>query len=299
MIRSRRWVLLGCATCPASELALCCRRSQFAEGTILCDDPVSDPKDQSASERASWQRLVAAAAGEERLAEETHSPLWQLYAPIVQGRGEPAFVVAQLGQSLDGRIATAGGHSRYVNGPETIVHLHRLRALVDAVVVGIGTVIADDPRLTVREVPGRSPARVVIDPRGRMPATARLLADDGRPVYVIQAAEHPRPARIRAIALAAQNGRFDPRGIVEALAREGFRRLLIEGGALTVSSFLAAGLVDRLHLCVAPMLIGSGLTGINLPVIERLEHALRPKVTLHRLGADCLFDCQLRGAARS
>ena len=297
MIRSRRWVLSGCATCLASELALCSRRSQFAEGTILCDGPVSDPKDQSASDRAVWQRLIAAAAADEPATEGLQDPLWQLYAPIAQGRGRPAYVVAQLGQSLDGRIATAGGHSHYVNGPQAILHLHRLRALVDAVVVGIGTVVADDPRLTVREVQGRNPARVVIDPRGRLPATARLLVDDGSPVYVVQTADHPRPAGVTAITLAAQGGRFDPRAIVEALAREGLRRLLIEGGAVTVSSFLAAGLVDRLHLCVAPMLIGSGLTGINLPIIDRLENALRPKVTLHRLGEDCLFDCELRGAS--
>jgi diaminohydroxyphosphoribosylaminopyrimidine deaminase/5-amino-6-(5-phosphoribosylamino)uracil reductase len=260
---------------------------------------VSDLTDQSANERELWQRLVAAAAAEEPLAEGVENPFWQLYAPIALSRGEPAFVVAQLGQSLDGRIATGSGHSHYVNGPQAIAHVHRLRALVDAVVVGIGTVVADDPRLTVREVQGRNPARVVIDPRARLPATARLLAGDGSPVYVIQAADHPRPARVKAITLAAQGGRFDPRAVVEALAREGFRRLLIEGGAVTVSSFLAAGLVDRLHLCVAPMLIGSGLTGINLPIIDRLEHALRPKVTLHRLGEDCLFDCELRAASPS
>src|SRR6185503_18222977 len=73
-------------------------------------------------------------------------PLWNLNAPVAEGRGEPAFVIGQLGQSLDGRVATDTGKSRYINGPEAIRHLHRLRALVDAVVVGVGTVIADDPQ---------------------------------------------------------------------------------------------------------------------------------------------------------
>src|SRR6187402_131582 len=88
-------------------------------------------------------------------------------------------VVGQIGQSLDGRIATESGHSKYINGPSGLTHLHRLRALVDAVVIGVGTAVADNPQLTVRRVSGPHPARVVIDPRGRLPPDARLLADDG------------------------------------------------------------------------------------------------------------------------
>ena len=102
-----------------------------------------------------------------------------LYQELLESH---AFVIGQLGQSLDGRIATPSGHSKYISGPEALRHLHQLRALVDAVVVGVQTVIADDPQLTVRHVAGRSPARVVIDPEGRMPRNARLLADDGVPV---------------------------------------------------------------------------------------------------------------------
>ena len=90
------------------------------------------------------------------------------YAPV--GR---SFVVAQLGQSVDGRIATASGESRWINGDGALDHLHRVRACVDAVVVGIGTVVADDPLLNVRRVAGRNPARVVIDPSGRMFGNAR------------------------------------------------------------------------------------------------------------------------------
>ena len=97
-------------------------------------------------------------------------------------------VVGQFGQSIDARIATASGHSHYINGADGLAHLHRLRALVDAVVVGVGTALADDPQLTVRRVAGPNPARVVIDPNGRLPPTARLLADDG----VAPAGDHRR-----------------------------------------------------------------------------------------------------------
>src|ERR1700722_4202831 len=97
----------------------------------------------------------------------------------------PAFVIGQLGQSLDGRIATPTGHSKYISGPEALRHLHQLRALVDAVVVGVQTVIADDPQLTVRHVEGRNPARVVIDPNGRLPPNARMLSDNHATVLTI------------------------------------------------------------------------------------------------------------------
>jgi diaminohydroxyphosphoribosylaminopyrimidine deaminase/5-amino-6-(5-phosphoribosylamino)uracil reductase len=243
-----------------------------------------------------WPRLLALAAGraqgEPAGMEGDAAALWRLYAPLAAG-SRHGFALGQIGQSLDGRIATATGHSHYINGPAALDHLHRLRALADAVVVGIGTVLADDPQLTVRRVEGRNPARVVIDPNGRLPADARLLAGDGVRVLVLQAGNRPRPSRIEAVALAARASRLDPQAIRAALAERGLRRLLVEGGARTLSAFLAAGALDRLHVAVAPLIIGSGPTGLDLPPIERLEAARRPAVTIHRLGDDVLFDCAL------
>ena len=97
------------------------------------------------------------------------------------------WVVAQIGQSLDGRVATVTGHSHYVNGAPALRHLHELRAMADAEVVGVGTVIADDPQLTVRLVAGENPVRVVIDPRGRAPVQARCFAPDGVRRLVLRA----------------------------------------------------------------------------------------------------------------
>lgn len=261
---------------------------------------VMDPGDAVTSDKAdgdgatAWSGLVARAHGDVASAPDAAGDErvpWSLYAPIA---GSRAVVVGQLGQSLDGRIATPTGHSHYVNGPAAIRHLHRLRALVDAAIVGIGTVLADDPRLTVREVAGPSPARVVIDPNGRLPAGARLLADDGVPRFVVQAKGAPRRAGATTIEVPERDGRLDPQAIVAALAERGLHRLLVEGGGRTVSTFLAAGALDRLHLCVAPLIIGSGPLGLALPPIDRLDDALRPAVTVHRLGEDVLFDCALR-----
>jgi diaminohydroxyphosphoribosylaminopyrimidine deaminase/5-amino-6-(5-phosphoribosylamino)uracil reductase len=120
-----------------------------------------------------------------------------------------------------------------------------------------------------------------------------VLAADGVPVLVVHAGDRPRPARVEPLALPTRDGRLDPRDIRAALAARGLRRLLVEGGAQTLSSFLAAGALDRLHVAVAPLIIGSGPTGLALPPIDRLEAAHRPRVTVHRLGDDVLFDCAI------
>ena len=214
-----------------------------------------------------------------------------LYAPIIEAAG--IFVIGQLGQSLDGRIATPSGHSRTIGGPDSITHLHRLRSLCDAVIVGIGTVLADDPQLTVRHCAGRHPARVVIDPNGRLPPDARFLGDDRVSCFAVQAHAFSRPARVVPLVLASREGRIDPHALIAELASRGMRRLLVEGGAHTVSAFLAAGALHRLHVCVAPVVIGSGPTGLCLPQINRMEQAIRPHCTTYQLGSDILFDLAL------
>ena len=223
--------------------------------------------------------------------------------PIRNAPPERPFVVAQLGQSVDGRIATESGESRWINGDGALDHLHRLRACVDAVVVGIGTVLADDPLLNVRRVPGRHPARVVIDPSGRLPATARCLAEDGVRRLVFRAEDAgPTTADrngIETIVCQRRQGRLAPQAIVGALFARGLRRVLIEGGAWTVSAFMDAGMVDRLHMLVAPVILGSGKPGLSLAPIAKLADAQRPAARIHILGeSDVLFDCDLRSDRR-
>ncbi len=207
-------------------------------------------------------------------------------------------VVGQLGQSLDGRIATPSGASKYINGVEALCHLHRLRARCDAVIVGIGTAIADDPQLTTRHVPGPNPVRVVIDPRGRMPSALGMLADGAGPVLAIGCPGTRGPAGAERIELpCGAEGHISPEAIIEALAARGLRRILVEGGAETLARFIDAGAVDELHLMVAPILLGSGKTGLNLAPIETLAEAMRPAVRTMRFGdGDLLCICEFERA---
>ncbi|MEM6439165.1 MAG: RibD family protein [Pseudomonadota bacterium] len=208
---------------------------------------------------------------------------------------EGPIVVAQLGQTLDGRIATVTGASKYINGDKALDHLHRLRAEVDAVVVGVGTVVADDPSLTVRRVEGRHPARVVIDPSGRLPCGWRGLADGEAPVLAICCPDRPPPAGAEHVPLRPGPAGYAPADIVAALAERGLRRLLIEGGADTLARFVDAGAVDLLHVLVAPMILGSGKAGFRLSPIERLDEALRPRTQVHVFeDGDVLFTCDMR-----
>ncbi len=215
-------------------------------------------------------------------------------------RGDGSLVIGQLGQSLDGRIATPTGASKYINGHEALCHLHRIRAEVDAVIIGIGTAIADDPQLTTRHVEGPNPVRVVIDPNGRLPGALAMLHDNAAPVLVITCSGSAVPAGAEALELECDGGSFPPETMIRALAERGLRRLLVEGGAETLARFLNASAIDELHLMVAPIVLGSGKTGLNLKPISGLDEAMRPLVrTMRFKDGDmlCMCDMHMSSAA--
>lgn len=227
--------------------------------------------------------------------------LIDIFLPLALRRD---LVIGQLGQSIDGRIATESGHSHYITGAADIRRLHRLRALVDAVVVGAGTVALDDPQLTVREVEGDNPVRVVLDPDDRLGRDRRVFSDGAARTLVVRRASSGAGGRQEAGATGAADDvialpsagpeGFDPAAVLDALRARGLRRVLVEGGGITVSRFLQAGLLDRLHITVAPLLIGSGRPALTLPPIGTLDQALRPRCRHFPLGPDLLFDLELR-----
>ncbi|HZZ63201.1 MAG TPA: RibD family protein [Roseiarcus sp.] len=205
-------------------------------------------------------------------------------------------VIGQIGQSVDGRIATNTGRSHYINGSASLAHLHRLRATVDAVVVGVGTVCADDPQLTVRRVHGPNPARVVLDPHGRLPSDARFLASGVRKIVVTAQRCTGKLPDVEVVTLRTRADLFAPSAILASLAERGLKRLLVEGGAKTLSHFLQEGCLDRLHVMVAPLILGSGRPGFAFGAIDRVEEALRLPARFYQLDEDVLFDFDLSGA---
>lgn len=255
---------------------------------FITDDRV---RAEAADADVSWTRVP-----EMFRAQKPLPPPWEeRFGPLKSGAVDELVVVGQFGQSLDGRVATESGNSHYINGAAGLAHLHRLRALVDIVIVGIATALADDPQLTVRHVPGPCPARAVIDPRGRISAGARIWTVDGarRLILTAEGAWPELPPGVERVALPVAGGVIEPAAILVALAERGFRRIMIEGGSQTVSRFLAAGYLDRLHIVVAPIILGAGRGGVALAPVKSCAEALRPPMRLHRLDGEVLFDCDL------
>jgi diaminohydroxyphosphoribosylaminopyrimidine deaminase/5-amino-6-(5-phosphoribosylamino)uracil reductase len=237
--------------------------------------------------------------------DDARSALLGLYLPICSATTSRPITVGHLGQSLDGFIATHSGDSQFVTGEDNLVHMHRLRALCDAIVVGAGTVAADDPQLTTRRVTGESPVRAIVDPQRRLETSARVFVDEAAPTLYfcgrsrIAAGEtHVGAAAVIGID-ETEDGAANAAQVLAHLRERGCARVFVEGGGVTVSAFLEANLLDRLQITVAPVFIGDGRPAIRLSPPNRLRDCLRPPCRVYRMGSDVLFDCDLSAAART
>ena len=219
-----------------------------------------------------------------------------LYAPVPAGQ---SFVLGRVAQSLDGFIATRQGESVWISGPDDLRHTHRLRALCDAVVVGARTVRADNPRLTTRLVEGPSPVRVVLDPDRRLNESYHVFGDGPETLLLCapELAHRPGPGTARTLGVPRGPTGLDIAAILALLRGRGLRRIFVEGGGVTVSRFLAVGALDRLHVTVAPLVLGGGVPAFPLPPVDRLEEGRRFAWTAHPIGADILLDIPLARAA--
>ena len=243
----------------------------------------------------SWPAHRESAGGAERTPLEN---LLDLYMPLCVGAGSQRLVVGHLAQSLDGRIATESGASQFISGQADLEHAHRMRALFDAVLVGAGTVDKDDPRLTTRLVAGSHPVRVVIDPQRRLDERFSVFQDGETPTLLVCSAAAggaSRHGHAEVVAIERHSdGGLPAARILDALRERGLERIFIEGGGVTLSRFLAAGALDRLHVAVAPCILGSGRAAFSLPVIEELSQAIAFQCRHFVMGPDILFDCALR-----
>ena len=241
-----------------------------------------------------WQAVLR--ARQTRTRPRGRAALTDLYGPLCDADAVRPFAIAHLAQSLDGRIATTSGLSKWLSGDEDLLHTHRMRALSDAVVVGVNTVLHDDPQLTVRRCTGRSPVRVVIDPDGRLDGSQRVFRDGAAPTLLLVATDRAHTCTTRCghaeiVPMPRAADVLDPVAIRATLAQRGLTWLFIEGGGTTVSRFLAAGALDRLQVTVAPVILGSGRPGIALPEISDMRDCLRPRTRRVTLGNDTMFEC--------
>jgi diaminohydroxyphosphoribosylaminopyrimidine deaminase / 5-amino-6-(5-phosphoribosylamino)uracil reductase len=212
-------------------------------------------------------------------------------------------VTIHYAQTLDGRIATTQGQSQWISGEASLQLAHRLRASHAAVLVGVGTVIADDPRLTVRLVPGRSPLRVVVDSTLRLPLTANVLTDGAARTVVATTDRAPeeRVAEVRRLGAELMvvgedaEGRVALEELLQRLMEWNFASVLVEGGRSVITSILRRRLAQRVIVCIAPKILGAGVDAVGELNARCLGDALTfSEFSFMPLGEDLIFDGQLR-----
>ena len=212
-------------------------------------------------------------------------------------------VTVSYAQTLDGRLATLDGSSKWISAPDSLCFAHEMRAAHGAVMVGVGTVTRDDPRLTVRLAPGESPLRVVVDSSLRTPMTAAVLAG-GAAEHTVLAVNGQAPEdRCReAESLGARILRLPPGpgggvelgALLRSLGDLGVRSVMVEGGATLITALLRARLVDRLAVCVAPKILGTGIEAVGDLGIRDLAKSLSlSEVTFTPRGGDLLLEGSL------
>jgi 3,4-dihydroxy 2-butanone 4-phosphate synthase/GTP cyclohydrolase II len=224
-----------------------------------------------------------------------------LLGPIRPRQDRP-YVVLKYAQTLDGRIATATGDSRWISGEPERRLSHALRAAVDAVLVGAGTALTDDPQLTVRMVSGASPTRVVLDSRLRVPIGARIFGPEAATTVLTTPAsdgEHRDRLRQNGVRVAVVDA--GPRGVDLAAALAdlrgaGVETVLVEGGSGVITSFLAAGLVDRLIVAIAPLMLGTGIEAVgDLGVARVADGTILTGRSIHPVGDDVVLAWDVAG----
>jgi 5-amino-6-(5-phosphoribosylamino)uracil reductase/diaminohydroxyphosphoribosylaminopyrimidine deaminase/5-amino-6-(5-phosphoribosylamino)uracil reductase len=208
-------------------------------------------------------------------------------------------ITIHYAQTLDGRIATRTGHSQWISCSASLELAHQLRAEHQGIMVGIGTVLADNPRLTVRLVPGDSPCRIIVDSTLRIPLDTHVLTDGAAATIIATTARAPaerieavRRSGVEVLVVASDSaGRVDLATLVGRLAEMGLASLLLEGGAGLITSALHHHLVDRLIVCISPKLIGTGKEAVGNLNIQRMSDALTfARSSFTTLGEDIIFD---------
>lgn len=213
------------------------------------------------------------------------------------------YVTLKFAQTLDGRIAARDESSRWISGPQGLKFAHKLRARSEAILVGIGSVLADNPSLTTRLVKGKNPTRIIIDGKLRIPLNARVVKNtrDARTIIVTTPKvaktkiERLKKEGVEFIVLPSVRGNIDLRKIICIFYKQGIKRILVEGGSQVITSFLKTGLADKMVVIISPKILGKGIESVGDLGIGNIKGALKLKLeSAKRLGEDIIYTAYIR-----
>ena len=208
---------------------------------------------------------------------------FEILAPLLIKNKKIFF--GQIGQSVDGKIALNNGNSHYINEKESIMYLHCLRSICDAVLVGVNTIIKDNPLLTTRKITGSNPIRVIIDPSLKLTNKYKIFKDNNTNIIFTNVSNKKKLNNSVIIVLPKKNFTIN---IYKYLKRMSFNNILVEGGPTTLSKFIDLKLLDIMQFIISPTLLGSGIDSLKLKPITKLKNAIRVKNTISKLGKEII-----------
>ena len=193
--------------------------------------------------------------------------------------------IGQIGQSLDGKIALNNGSSHYINEKESITYLHCLRSISDGVLVGVNTIIKDNPLLTTRKIKGPNPIRLIIDPTLKLTNKYKIFKDDNKNIIFTNSSKEKKFINTTIVKFPKKNF---TQNIYDYLEKTSLQTILIEGGPTTLSHFIELKLLNYMQFIISPTIIGSGIDSVRLKPISNLKNALRAKNTICKLGKEII-----------
>lgn len=193
--------------------------------------------------------------------------------------------IGQIGQSLDGKIALNNGSSHYINEKESITYLHCLRSISDGVLVGVNTIIKDNPLLTTRKIKGPNPIRLIIDPTLKLTNKYKIFKDDNKNIIFTNSSKEKKFINTTIVKFPKKNF---TQNIYDYLKKTSLQTILIEGGPTTLSHFIELKLLNYMQFIISPTIIGSGIDSVRLKPISDLKNALRAKNTICKLGKEII-----------
>ena len=207
-----------------------------------------------------------------------YQSILNILLPIL--RKNKKLVIAQIGQSIDGRIALNNGNSHYINNPKSIIYLHCLRSISDAIIVGSNTIKKDDPLLTTRKIKGTNPKRIIIDGSLSLNNKFKIFNDGNENIIFTKSNKNIRLNNSTIIRLKEINF---TKNLITQIKKLKYKNILVEGGSKTISELINNKYIDILQFMIAPILIGSGINSLNLKEISNLNKAIRPKNNFNEL----------------